>query len=91
MKRSVSAAGINNCSKTRCGKNLGQFRNAQSYLCMSLDAQNLDKVAKVLRGEYLVQYGGNKAGLTNNLPNVAALIDQDTQGMPRLLFDALQC
>lgn len=78
-------AGINNCAKSgRCAKNLGQVKNAQSYLCVTLDSQNLDTVAKVIRGNYVVQYGGDKAGATNAMPNVAALIDGKFQGEPCL-------
>ena len=42
-------AGISNCGKTKCGDKSGQFEYGQSYLCMTLDAHNMDTVAQVCR------------------------------------------
>ena len=80
------AAGINDCTAPKsgadpkCGPTHGQVEFGQSYLCVSLDAANLDAVAKVLRGNGLVQYASSMAGDADQLPNVAALIDQDAAG-----------
>ena len=88
-------AGINDCTapkkgaEPKCGPTHGQVEYGQSYLCVSLNAPNLDAVAKVLRGNGLVLFASNIAGAADQLPNVAALIDQDAQGdqcLPTLTY-----
>lgn len=74
--------GISNCGKTKCGDKSGQFEYGQSYLCMTLDAHNMDTVAQVLRGDYLVVYGAKDDGVANDMPNVASFVQQDFSGLP---------
>ena len=50
------------------------------WQCVSLDSENLEAVAKVLRGDGLVVFAGDMAGAADDLPNVAALIDGDRRG-----------
>ena len=46
-------AGIYDCNTagTTCGPKSGQQRYGQSYLCMTLDATNLEKVAQLIQIE----------------------------------------
>lgn len=77
-------AGISDCSfnkqgqQTTCDPKHGQWLYAQSYLCVSLDAENLDTVASVLRGDGLWIYGSKTASGMGNLRNVAAFIKGDS-------------
>ena len=77
-------AGISGCSfnkqgqQTQCGPKHGQWLYAQSYLCVSLDAENLDIVASVLRGDGLWVFGTRRAPAMGSLRNVAAFINGDS-------------
>ena len=84
--------GINSCSfnkynkLTGCGDNRGQHLYGQSYLCVTLDAENLDTVANVLRGDTLWLFGSSTAGVSmGKLPNVKGLIAGDARGALLLL------
>ena len=77
-------AGISDCSfnkqghPTHCDEKHGQWLFAQSYLCVSVDAENLDTVARVLRGDGLWVYGKQRAPAMGSLRNVAAFINGDS-------------
>ncbi|CAK0733555.1 hypothetical protein CVIRNUC_000294 [Coccomyxa viridis] len=51
-----------------------QLKLGQSYLCMSLDTDNLNTVAQVVAGEGVIVFGSEMAGISN-LPDVKAITD----------------
>lgn len=77
-----AGAGINDCEKkgSPCGPTHGQLQDGQSYLCVSFDASNLEKVADVLRGDELTIYASNIDGLADQYPNIQELIKANRRG-----------
>ena len=77
-----AGAGINDCEKkgSPCGPTHGQLQDGQSYLCVSFNASNLDKVADVLRGDELTIYATNIDGLADQYPNMQKLIKANRRG-----------
>ena len=44
-----------------------QLKLGQSYLCMTLDTDNLNAVAQVIAGEGVIVFGSDMAGVRNLL------------------------
>ena len=62
------------CVLCHTGIQTPQLKLGQSYLCMSLDTDNLNTVAQVVAGEGAIVFGSDMAGISN-LPDVQAIID----------------
>ena len=62
------------CVLCHTGIQTPQLKLGQSYLCMSLDTDNLNTVAQVVAGEGVIVFGSDMAGISN-LPDVKAITD----------------
>ena len=62
------------CALCHTGIQTPQLKLGQSYLCMSLDTDNLNTVAQVVAGEGVIVFGSDMAGISN-LPDVKAITD----------------
>lgn len=63
------------CVLCHAGIQTPQLKLGQSYLCMSLDTDNLNTVAKVVTHEGVIVFGSDMAGISN-LPRVDAISDK---------------
>ena len=62
------------CVLCHTGIQAPQLKLGQSYLCMSLNTDNLNTVAQVVAGEGVIVFGSDMAGISN-LPGVQVIID----------------
>ena len=62
------------CVLCHTGIQAPQLKLGQSYLCMSLDTDNLNTVAQVVAGEGVIVFGSDMAGISN-LPDVKSVVD----------------
>ena len=77
------------CALCHTGIQTPQLKLGQSYLCMSLDTDNLNTVAQVVVGEGAIVFGSDMAGISN-LPDVKAIIDGPVPG-ERLSCHCTEC